>query len=436
MAMHELGLCEAVLAIRAGRLDPEAYAAALHARARQLDPVLRAFTVLAEPGAQMDGPLGGIPVAVKDIVATRDLPTANGSPIDAHHVPDADAWVVARLRDLGASVLGKTVTTEFAWRHPGPTHNPWRLGHTPGGSSSGSAAAVAAGLAPLALGSQTFGSVIRPAAFCGVVGLKPSYGAIPRTGVHPLAGSLDHVGLFTRSVADATFALSLLAGASDADPHGFPLPPFRIDPEQGVEPLDAPRLALVRIGPWDQAEPEALACLEAAAERFRAAGACVEDLSLPTPFGRAAEAARSILACEASDIYAPLVASQPDKLSAPLRDLVQEGAGIPAVRYIAARKLQATLRAGFGAALTGFDALLTLPALGAAPKGLADTGDPSFCVPFTYLGVPCITLPAGNVEGLPLGIQLVAPYRNDMRLLRIGRWCETALDHPRRFPSL
>lgn len=436
MSMHERGLVEAVLAIRAGRLDPEAYAAALHARARQLDPILRAFTVLAEPGTPMGGPLGGIPVAVKDIVATRDLPTTNGSPIYADHVPEADAWVVARLRDLGASLLGKTVTTEFAWRHPGPTHNPWRFGHTPGGSSSGSAAAVAAGLAPLALGSQTFGSVIRPAAFCGVVGLKPSYGAIPRIGVHPLAGSLDHVGLFTRSVADAAFALALLAGASDADPHGEPLPPFRIDPEQGVEPLAGPRLALVRIGPWDQAEPAALACLEAAAERFRAAGARVENLALPEPFAGAAEAARTILACEASAIYAPLVSGHPDKVSAPLRDLVHEGAGIPAVRYIAARQLQAELRTGFGAALDGFDALLTLPAPGAAPEGLAYTGDPSFCVPFTYLGVPCLTLPAGEVDGLPLGIQLVAPYRNDLRLLRIARWCETVLDRPRRFPAL
>ncbi|WP_336489650.1 amidase [Methylobacterium nigriterrae] len=434
--MHELGLVEAVLAIRVGRLDPRDYAAALHVRARLLDPSLRAFTVLAEPSAPADGPLGGIPVAVKDIVATRDLPTANGSPIYRDHVPEADAWVVARLRDLGASVLGKTVTTEFAWRHPGPTHNPWRLGHTPGGSSSGSAAAVAAGLAPLALGSQTFGSVIRPAAFCGVVGLKPSYGAIPRTGVHPLARSLDHVGLFTRSVADAGLALAMLAGASDADPHGQPLPPFRINPEQGVEPHAAPRLALVRIGPWDQAEPAALACLEAAAERFRAAGARVEGLTLPAPFAGAAEAARTILACEASATYAPLVAGHPDKVSAPLQDLVREGAPIPAVRYISARQLQTELRAGFGAALADFDALLTLPAPGPAPEGLAFTGDPSFCVPFTYLGVPCITLPAGNVQGLPLGIQLVAAYRNDLRLLRIARWCESVLGRPHLFPAL
>jgi amidase len=436
MTMHELGLIEAVRAIRAGRIDPSAYAAALHARARELNPALRAFTVLAEPEAPAGGPLGGIPVAVKDIIATRDLPTTNGSPIYEGHVPASDAWVVARLRDLGASVLGKTVTTEFAWRQPGPTHNPWRLGHTPGGSSSGSAAAVAAGLTPLALGSQTFGSVIRPAAFCGVVGFKPSYGAMPRTGVHPLAPALDHVGVFTRSVADAAYALALLAGASDTDPHGRPLPPFVLDPEAGLEPVPAPRLGLLRIGPWDSADPAALACLEAAATQFRDAGGRVELLTLPERFAGMAEAARTILACEAATIFGPLIAAHPNKVSEHLRDLVREGTAIAAPTYIAALRLQAELRQAFAAALDGFDAVLTLPAPGPAPEGLAYTGDPSFCVPFTLLGVPCLTLPAGEATGLPLGLQLVATYRNDLRLLRIARWCERVLARPVRFPAL
>lgn len=436
MTMHELGLVEAVRAIRSGRIDAAAYAAALHARARELDPALRAFTVLAEPAPPEGGPLGGIPVAVKDIIATRDLPTTNGSPIYDGHVPASDAWVVARLRDLGAAVLGKTVSTEFAWRQPGPTHNPWRLGHTPGGSSSGSAAAVAAGLTPLGLGSQTFGSVIRPAAFCGVVGFKPSYGAIPRTGVHPLAPALDHVGVFTRSVGDAAYAVALLAGASDADPHGRPLPPFTLDPEAGLEAAPAPRLGLLRIGPWDSADPAAHACLEAAATRFREAGGRVEPLTLPERFAGMAEAARMILACEAAAIFGPLIAAHPDRVSEHLCDLVREGTAIAAPTYIAALRLQAELRQAFAAALDGFDAVLTLPAPGPAPDGLANTGDPSFCVPFTLLGVPCLTLPAGDASGLPLGLQLVAPYRNDLRLLRIARWCETVLGRPVRFPAL
>lgn len=440
MTMHELGLVEAVRAIRAGRIDPFAYAAALHDRARRLDPAIRAFTVLAAPVPSEvgppGGPLGGIPVAVKDIIATRDLPTANGSPIDEGRVPAADAWVVSRLRDLGASVLGKTVTTEFAWRQPGPTHNPWARGHTPGGSSSGSAAAVAAGLAPLALGSQTYGSVIRPAAFCGVVGFKPSFGAIPRVGVHPLAPSLDHVGVFTRSVEDAAYALALLAGTSEADLHGQPLPPLSYDPEAGLDAGPAPRLGLLRIGPWDAAEPAAHACLETAAARFRDAGGRVEPLDLPERFAGIAQAARTILACEAAAIFGPVIAAHPGQASAHLKDLVREGEGIPATAYIAARRLQGELRRDFAAALQGFDAVLTLPAPGPAPEGLDNTGDPSFCVPFSFLGVPCLTLPAGEAAGCPLGLQLVAPYRNDGRLLRIARWCESVLDRPIRFPAL
>ena len=187
---------------------------------------MKAFEYLPVDTTRRPGPLSGIPVAIKDIIATSDMPTTNGSPIYRDHVPAADAWVVERLRDLGATIFGKTVSTEFAWRHPGPTVNPWNSDHTPGGSSSGSAASVAAGIVPLALGTQTLGSVIRPAAFNGVVGFKPSFGAIPRTGVHPLSPSLDHVGFFARRVDDVALALSLLAGSSDSDPHGRPLPAF------------------------------------------------------------------------------------------------------------------------------------------------------------------------------------------------------------------
>src|ERR1700731_5495624 len=222
------------------------YAAACLARAKAVEPVLRAFEYLPHDTARRPGPLSGIPVAIKDIIATSDMPTTNGSPIYRDHVPAADAWVVERLRNLGATIFGKTVSTEFAWRHPGPTVNPWNPDHTPGGSSSGSAAAVAAGIVPLALGTQTLGSVIRPAAFNGVVGLKPSFGAIPRTGVHPLSPSLDHVGFFARRVDDVALALSLLAGTSDSDPHGRPVPGFHVDIDKGVPPLDQPRLAVVR----------------------------------------------------------------------------------------------------------------------------------------------------------------------------------------------
>ena len=375
-------------------------------------------------------------MGVKDIIATADMPTTNGSPVYADHVPAADAWIVARLRALGASVLGKTVSTEFAWRHPGPTHNPWARGHTPGGSSSGSAAAVAAGIVPLALGTQTFGSVIRPAAYCGVVGFKPSYGAIPRLGVHPLAPSLDHVGLFTRSVTDAAFALAHLIGRDDADPHGRPLPGFSVDLDARLAARAAPRLAVVRTAIWDRAEPEQRALLDSAAAAFRAAGAGVSDLELPASFEVLWDCARTILAVEASARFGSLVERCPDRTSQPLKDLVAEGARIPAVAYVDALRRQTDLRMDLDAVLTGHDAILTLPASGPAPEGLASTGDPAFCVPWTCLGAPAVALPAGVSRGLPLGLQLVGAYRNDLALLRTAGWCETVLARPITFPAV
>lgn len=209
-----VGLLQACRAFRDGTLQPKDYLQQCASRAEEYEPWLKAFTYRAASAqleAAAEGPLAGIPVALKDIIATASMPTTNGSPIYAGQVPDADAAVVTAIKALGGTVFGKTVTTEFAWREPGPTVNPWNRGHTPGGSSSGSAAAVAAAIVPLALGSQTQGSTVRPGAYCGIVGFKPSFGAVPRAGVHPLAGSLDHVGIFTRSIDDAAYALSLLS---------------------------------------------------------------------------------------------------------------------------------------------------------------------------------------------------------------------------------
>src|ERR1700732_5333588 len=240
------GVLELLRLFKGNAAAADRYATTCRERAEAVEPVLKAFEYFSEDVARKPGALSGIPVGIKDIIATADMPTTNGSPIYRDHVPGADAWVVERLRNLGATIFGKTVSTEFAWRHPGPTVNPWNSNHTPGGSSSGSAAAVAAGLVPLALGTQTLGSIIRPAAFNGIVGFKPSFGAIPRIGVHPLSPSLDHVGFFARRVDDAALALSLLAGSSDRDLHGRPLPSFDVDVDRGLEPLGKPRLAIVR----------------------------------------------------------------------------------------------------------------------------------------------------------------------------------------------
>src|SRR5258708_3764355 len=220
------GVLELLRLFRGNDAAADQYATTCREKAVAVEPVLKAFEYLPLDVERKPGPLSGIPVGIKDIIATADMPTTNGSPIYRDHVPGADAWVVERLRNLGATIFGKTVSTEFAWRHPGPTVNPWNRKHTPGGSSSGSAAAVAAGIVPLALGTQTLGSVIRPAAFNGTVGLKPSFGPIPPTGLHPLTPSLDHVAFFARRVDDVALPFSLLAASRDRHPHGRPVPAF------------------------------------------------------------------------------------------------------------------------------------------------------------------------------------------------------------------
>ena len=404
------------------------YAADRLERARTVETRLRAFEYLPRNTTRRPGPLSGIPVAIKDIIATVDMPTTNGSPIYRDHIPSTDAWVVERLRNLGATLFGKTVSTEFAWRHPGPTVNPWNVRHTPGGSSSGSAAAVAAGIVPLALGTQTLGSVIRPAAFNGVVGFKPSFGAIPRPGVHPLSPSLDHLGLFARRVDDVGFGLSLLAACSDSDLHGQPVPGFEVDIDRGLAPLERPRLAIVRFEKWSRAEPDQQQAFEAALARLRGEGAVMEELPLRELDAANWNAINSILAAEAALIFGDLVARYPDRTSDHLKSLVKTGQGHLAVDYLGAKALQAHWRSQLSRDMSGFDAVLTLPAFGEAPPGLGFTGDAEYCAPWTLLGVPAITLPIGfGHHGLPLGLQIVAPYLEDYRLLRVAKWIENGL---------
>ena len=422
------GVLELLRLFKDDQAAADCYATACLEKTKAAEPTLRAFEYLPVDVARRPGPLSGIPVAIKDIIATSDMPTTNGSPIYRDHIPAKDAWVVERLRSLGATIFGKTVSTEFAWRHPGPTVNPWNHAHTPGGSSSGSAAAVAAGLVPLALGTQTLGSVIRPAAFNGVVGLKPSFGAIPRTGVHPLSPSLDHVGVFARRVDDVAYALSLLTASSDLDWHGRPLPGFQIDPDQGVPPLPKPRLAIVRFEKWSKAEPKQQQTFEAAIAKLRDAGAVAQELELAELDSTNWHAINIILASEAALIFSDLVARYPDRTSDHLKSAVQAGKGHGAFDYLAAKAQQEKLRSRLATDLAGFDAVLTLPAFGEAPKGLGYTGDAEYCAPWTLLGAPAVALPAGfGNNGLPLGVQIVGSYRQDYHLLRVAKWIEGAL---------
>jgi amidase len=373
------------------------------ARARALEPDLQAFAFLpdATPCAG-NGPLAGLAVGIKDLIDTADMPTAYGSAPHVGHRPPADAAVVVRLRGLGATVLGKTVTTEFAYRQPGPTRNPWNLGHTPGGSSSGSAAAVAAGIVPLALGTQTMGSVIRPAAFCGIVGVKPTFGTLSRAGVHPLCGALDHVGLFARSVPDAAAALAHLAGWPKA--------------AGGVttRPLRFGALAMTD----DTIQASQRQATEAAWGRIAAAGHAVEPLAVPLDPGEVDALVETLLAFEAVLHFGALVERHGTAIGPAIRALVDRGRAIGEADYTRAIARQTDLRRAVADAVAGVDAILTIPAAGEAPRGIDHTGDPRFCAPWSLLGVPAVTVPIGlGPAGLPLGLQLVGPWGGDQALL-------------------
>ncbi|MGJ5177885.1 amidase [Bradyrhizobium oligotrophicum] len=413
------------------------YGADCLTKTRAIEPRLKAFEYLPRDVTAKTGPLGGIPVAIKDIIATSDMPTTNGSAIYRDHVPAADAWVVERLRSLGATIFGKTVSTEFAWRHPGPTVNPWNPEHTPGGSSSGSAAAVAAGLVPLALGTQTLGSVIRPAAFNGVVGFKPSFGAIPRVGVHPLSPSLDHIGFFARRVDDVALALSLLAGTSADDLHGRPLPGFAVDVARGLAPLAKPKLAVVRFAKWDRAEAEQKAVFDSVAAALRSAGAVVEEIELKALDAVNSDAVTTIMLSEATAIFSDLIARYPDRVSVVMKGHVDSGRTKTAMEYLTAKAAQADRQRALTAELDGFDAVLTLPAFGEAPRGLDWTGDAEYCAPWTFVGAPAVSLPAGfGKNGLPLGVQITGPYRADLHVLRVAKWAEAVLAFDPGIPLL
>jgi Asp-tRNA(Asn)/Glu-tRNA(Gln) amidotransferase A subunit family amidase len=422
---------EAAELISGGELSAEEYVGACLGRIAAIDEQVRAFVHL-DPEYALDqaraldelrrngqpvGPLHGVPVAIKDIFDTEDYPTECGSPLLAGRRPLRDASVVTRLRTAGAVIIGKTVTTEFAFLHPGPTRNPRDLQRTPGGSSSGSAAAVAAGMVPLALGSQTNGSTIRPAAFCGVYGVKPSHGMISRARVLMLSQALDHVGLFARTLADAALLLDVLAGfdPDDSDTRPRAAPDF-LDTLAESPPLP-PRIAFVRTPVWDRTEPGARSAVEVLAGRLGA-----EPVDLPEAFAAAWDDHRAIMAADMADRLGEVVARGGEASSQTIRDFLAEGSGVSAVRYLAARRQARRYAAELGEYFDLYDAILTPAAVGVAPQGTA-TGDPAFCTLWTLTGLPALSLPLLVGEGdMPLGVQLVGAAGDDARLLRTANW--------------
>ena len=358
------------------------------------------------------GPLHGVPVGFKDVIDTADLPTAYGSDIYPGFQPAVDAACVALIREAGGVVLGKVATTEFAFVNPTKTRNPHNPAHTPGGSSSGSAAAVADFMVPLTFGTQTGGSVIRPASFCGVVGYKPTIGQFSYAGVKLLARSLDTLGAFSRQAADLVLLRAALLGA-----------PSAVAPLSGV-----PRIALCRTPWWERADPATHAAVEAAAGRIAEAGATVTELELPAHFAGLETGNNTIMMYEGRRSLAHEFARHEDKLSDKLKARMANGLEISFDDYRAAIDLARQCRREFGDVADGVDAILVPSAVGEAPEGLDSTGDALFNRPWTTIGVPCVTLPSTTGRnGLPVGIQLVSPYATDERLLSVACWAETAL---------
>lgn len=423
---------EASFALANGQLTSEALVSACLRRVAERDAAVEAFAYLDAAKVISDarasdaarhrgddlGPLAGIPVAIKDIIDTADYPTENGTPVFAGRQPDADASVVSQLKAAGAIIFGKTVTTELAFFGPGKTKNPHDPSRTPGGSSSGSAAAVADFQVPLALGTQTAGSLIRPASYCGAIGFKPTFGAVSRTGVLAQSEPLDTIGGYARSVDDIALMMHAISNfdAADADMKqgAFPNPPLQV-------PAQSPRFAFVKSPAWPNADAAAQRAYEAFASIFGARAEVVET-TLPPDFDDSLRLQQIVQFSDIAKNYGPIADSNPDRVSGKLKEIIAEGRTFSKADYRAARADRDPLYESLQPLLSHYDAIITPSAPGVALQGLSATGSPMFNALWTYLGMPCISLPLLNIDGLPLGLQIVAARDSDGRLLEIAKW--------------
>lgn len=441
MTLWSLSAVEAGRRLKEGEITSEEMVGACLERIEAIDGNIQAWAHLdpefalaqarmldsARKNGGLIGPLHGLPVGIKDIIDTEALPTENGTVLDAGRRPRDDASVVTQLRQAGAVIMGKTVSTELAVYSPGKTRNPHNPDHTPGGSSSGSAAAVAAEMVPLAVGTQTNGSVIRPATFCGVYGFKPTHGLIARTGILKQSPPLDTVGVFGRSVEDAALLADAMTAYDEHDPHSrLRARPALLETALQPPPLD-PVFAFVKTPVWDQASDD---CREAFAELADVLGAQCDEVKLPGPFDGAHAVHRTIMLADLAKNFAGYYRRGAEKLSDILREMIEEGQSTLAVDYNVAVDWIDLLNAGLDEVFSRYDAILTPAAPGEAPAGLNATGDPAFCTLWTLCGTPAITLPLmEGANGLPLGVQLVGRRGDDARLLRTARWLS---DHVER----
>ena len=438
----EMSIAEAAALLASRRLSPVELVESCLDRIDTCEADIQAWVLIDREGAlararycsqelsrgETRGPLHGIPVGLKDIIFTAGMRTEAGSRTWKSFVPSYDAASVSRLRAAGAIIVGKTHTTEFAFADPAPTRNPWDLEHTPGGSSSGSAAAVAASMCLAALGTQTGGSTLRPAAYNGIVGLKPQHGRISAHGVVPISWAMDHVGILTRSVEDAALVLHAASGYNPRDPYSLaePVPDYAAEMTGQVAP---PRLGLARNYFFERADEEMLRHLDETVDRLRQAGAEVVETPLPASFATIPGTWAAIGYTDCASYHRDMFASRKDDYGPRVRQAIETGMETTGVRY--AEAIQARLRqqADMEPVMGRLDAVLTPGATGPAPRDLTRTGDASMQMPWTLLGFPSLSLPSGLSEsGLPLAVQLAAGPRQEGRLLAAARWCERVLD--------
>jgi Asp-tRNA(Asn)/Glu-tRNA(Gln) amidotransferase A subunit family amidase len=400
--------------------DVGAWAHLDHDFAREQAERCNALHASGKPGS----PLHGIPVGIKDIFDTDDFPTEYGTVIAAGHRPRKDCTAVSLLKAAGAVIIGKTVTTEFAVYAPGKTRNPHDLKRSPGGSSSGSAAAVAAGMVPLAIGSQTNGSVIRPASFCGIIGFKPTHGAISRHGMLTQSPPLDHVGVFARSIEDLAMIADCLTGYDDRDSAMTAMAARNFAALATSEPPIAPKFAFVKSPFWDRADEDTR---EGFAELVEELGESCEEVNLPPHFADGEKWHRTLLGADLAKNLASYYERSKDQLSDNLCAFIKEGQRVLAVDYNAAMDWREVLNASLDDIFEEYDAILTPSTIGQAPP-IETTGDPIFCTLWTLCGTPAVTLPLlQGADGLPIGVQLVGQRGDDARLLRTANWLAGAI---------
>jgi aspartyl-tRNA(Asn)/glutamyl-tRNA(Gln) amidotransferase subunit A len=454
---YDQSLSEAAAAIARGRLAPSDLLESTLGRIRQVEPRVQAWARLRAEEARVEaqrladlrsrgtilGPLHGIPIGIKDIFYTAGVETSCGSPIMAGFVPAYDSTAVARLRRAGAILLGKTHTTEFASFDPSPARNPWALDHTPGGSSSGSGAALAARMCHGALGSQTSGSIVRPAAFCGIVGVKPTFGRVSRYGLHPLAWTLDHPGPMARTVRDVAVLLEAIAGPDPHDPATISTPPVSRyaasldDPEAQQAALRRLRVGVPDRYFTDGLDQEAAKAYDTALRVLEEAGCTLLSVRLPEMFEAGMDAHELIHNVEAAAVHIETYRSRASDYGQKLRAIIETGLQVPAPTYVRAQQIRTVLIREMGRLLEDADVLATPSAPGPAPAGLASTGSPVFNRPWSFTGFPSLSVPAGFTRsGLPLGLQLAGRPFDEMTILHLAQAYEGATGWGRTAPAL